>query len=81
MSNEITIFLTPQDVELFKQFQKYHELFNLMVEKRVFDQKGAAITLHFDPQGTLKTIQRADILYSSVAKFDNTNDIIHTTNS
>lgn len=77
MNNEVTIFLTPEEAEKFVQFQRYHELFNLLLEKRVFDQKGAAITLHFDPGGELRTIQRADVLYSHSAKFDNTNDKVH----
>lgn len=70
---EITIFLSPIDVERFKEFQKYHDIFNLLIEKNVFNQKSAAITLHFDNKGLLRNIARADMLYSNTSKFDNTN--------
>jgi len=70
---EITIFLMPNEAELFVEFQKYYKLFNLLVEKKVFNQKGAAITLHFDINGDLRTIARADVLYSASSKFENSN--------
>lgn len=71
--DEITIFLTPIDVEHFKEFQKYYDIFNLLIEKNVFNQKSAAITLHFDNKGLLRNIARADMLYSNTSKFDNIN--------
>ncbi|HEY6438361.1 MAG TPA: hypothetical protein VIY47_17375 [Ignavibacteriaceae bacterium] len=69
----VTIILEVKDAERFKEFQKYYELFNLLIEKKVFNQKGAAITLHFDIKGNLRTIARNDFLYSSNAIFDNVN--------
>jgi hypothetical protein len=59
------------------EFQRYHDIFNLLVSKNVFNQKGAAITLHFDNFGKLKTITRADVLYLDGKKFDNINNIIY----
>lgn len=44
--------------------QKYYEMFMVMLNNKVFEQKNAAITLHFDQIGVLQTIQRADFLYS-----------------
>lgn len=44
--------------------QKYYEMFMVMLNNKVFEQKNAAITLHFDQTGILQTIQRADFLYS-----------------
>lgn len=44
--------------------QKYYEAFMLMIERGVFNQKNGAITLHFDQNGVLQTIQRADFLFS-----------------
>ncbi len=70
---EITVFLGPIEAKQFIEFQRYHELFNLLLEKKVFDQKAAAITLHFDNKGVLRTITRADALYSSTSQFDNLN--------
>ncbi len=62
--NEITIFLTESDAAQFKNFQKYYAEFMLLVNKGVFDQRNGAVTLHFDSNGILQTIQRADYLYS-----------------
>lgn len=70
---QITIFLAPIDVERFKEFQKHYEIFNLLLEKKVFDQKGAAVTMHFDNQGFLRTVTRSDVLYSDKSDFTNTN--------
>lgn len=70
---EITIFLGPLEAERFKEFQQHYEIFNLLLEKKVFNQKSAAITLHFDNKGVLRTVARADVLYSSNTEFDNTN--------
>lgn len=70
---EITVYLAPIDVERFKEFQKHYEVFNLLLEKKVFSQKSAAITLHFDNKGVLRTVQRADVLYSHTSQFNNEN--------
>lgn len=43
---------------------QYYDLFMMMVNKGVFNQKNAAVTLHFDQNGILQNIQRADFLFS-----------------
>lgn len=63
--NEVTVFLTPIDAALFLKFQKHHELFKLLVEQGVFDQKNANVMLNFDNDGNLGSIERHDILYSA----------------
>ena len=65
---QVTIYLTPVDAELFKKFQKHHELFKLLVLNGVFDQKSAGIVLNFDAEGNIGTIERHDILYSKRAE-------------
>lgn len=62
--NEVNIFLTPLDAELFKKFQKHHQLFKLLVEQGVFDNKNANIMINFDVNGEIGSIERHDILYS-----------------
>lgn len=52
------------DAELFKKFQKHHELFRLLIERGVFDQKNANIMLNFDAFGNLGSIERRDFLYT-----------------
>ena len=62
--NEITILMTEEDAKLFVLFQEHYDTFKMLVERGVFDQKSAAVTLHFDSVGTLQVINRADTLYS-----------------
>lgn len=70
---EIPVYMTNYDAKLFLEFCKYHDIFTLLINKNVFNQKGAAITLNFDNQGQLKTITRADVLYLAGKEFNNTN--------
>jgi len=60
-----TIFLTPIDAELFIKFQKHHELFELLLENGVFENKNANIMLNFDADGNIGSIERHDFLYSA----------------
>ena len=73
MNQEITIFLTPIDAEKYKQFLQYYDIFTFLLEKKVFEQKGASIVLNFDNKGQIGSITRSDVLYLSNIKFDNTN--------
>lgn len=70
--NEITIFLPEKEAELFVLFQKHYEVFKLLEERGVFNQKNSAITLHFDSNGVLQVINRADFLYSRKHDLTNT---------
>lgn len=69
----IPVYMEKSEAELFLQFQQYHDVFALLVERRVFEQRSAAITLHFDNKGHLRTIARADVLFSDKTDFTNTN--------
>lgn len=62
---KVAIFVPDEEAKLFIEFQKYYPIFRLLEEKGVFNQKNCAITLHFDNLGELRTIQRADVLYSA----------------
>lgn len=64
IKQDTVIYLSPLDVEKFMLFQKHYELFSTLLEKGVFEQRSAMVSLNFDHQGTLQTIQRADFLYS-----------------
>lgn len=63
-TTDITIIMPEGDAKLFILFQEHYATFKLLVERGVFDQRNAAVTLHFDSAGTLQVIQRADSLYS-----------------
>ena len=65
MDNEITLFLTPPEALLFKDFQQYHQTFTLMCQKGVFSVKNGSVEIHFDHEGTIKKIERRDSLYDS----------------
>lgn len=60
----ITIFVEPLDVSKWKIFQQYYDSFTIMVDYGVFDVKNGAVSMHFDSQGVLQTIQRSDMLFS-----------------
>lgn len=49
---------------MFKDFQKFHETFALLVSKGVFDIKSGSATIHFDSQGEIALIERNDRLYN-----------------
>jgi len=62
-TEKIPIYVADEDARKFLLFQEHYEIFNVLLNAGVFNQKSAAITLHFDHIGTLRTIQRADTLY------------------
>lgn len=68
MPDEVTILLTTPEAIMFRDFQQFHTTFALLISKGVFDTKNGSVTLNFDSNGQIKTIQRSDFLYSS--KFD-----------
>lgn len=63
--NEVTIFLTPPEALLFKDFQQYHLMFTLLCQQGVFDVRNGQVIINFGPTGEISTIERKDILYNS----------------
>lgn len=61
---EVAVYLPDETAKKFLLFQEYFDTFSILIDRGVFQQKNAAISLHFDNNGTLQTIQRADFLYS-----------------
>jgi len=72
-NDDIAIFLAPIEAEKFVEFQKYYELFNFLLDKKVFEQRGASIVLNFDHVGNIGSITRSDVLYLSNKQFEHTN--------
>ena len=68
-TQEVTVFLTPIEANEFIMFRKYYPIIKVLIDNRVFDQKGATVSLHFDRVGTLTSVTRNDLLYHN--KFDN----------
>lgn len=68
MDNQITtvtLLLPEEEAKKWLLFQEYYSQFSIMVEQGVFDITNGSATLHFDPQGVLRSITRADILWRS----------------
>lgn len=61
---EIAVYMPDEDAKKFLEFQKHYQIFSILLEKGVFNQKNASISLNFDSNGVLQTIQRADFLYA-----------------
>jgi hypothetical protein len=68
MDNEIKIFLTPTDAELFKQWQHFYDVFNKLSNSGAFNVKNGSVEIHFDHEGTIKKIERRDSLFDSRIK-------------
>lgn len=71
--NEITVFLKEDQAKNFIAFQENYDNFVILVEHKVFKQKGAAITLNFDKYGVIRSINRQDNLYDHRTGFINQN--------
>ncbi len=54
--DEVTIFLTPIDVELFKAFREHQTDFMILKNNGIFDLKNGNIIIHKDAQGRVREI-------------------------
>lgn len=61
---ELAAFMPVSDVKKFIVFQHYYEPISLLIDRKVFEQKNATVSLRFDHLGILQSIDRQDILYS-----------------
>lgn len=73
MAETTIIYLSPEQAEQFILFQKYFVPISLCLERKVFEQKAADVTLRFNKEGRLVNILRGDLLYAEGANFENTN--------
>lgn len=58
------VFMIPAEAAMFLVFQEHYEAISILLNADVFSQRNGSVTLHFDSNGTLQSIQRADYLYS-----------------
>ena len=72
-NKEITVYLDDQQAKMFVLFQEQYENIALMLKSKVFEQKGATITLNFDTLGKIKNIKRSDVLHDENTDFVNEN--------
>jgi hypothetical protein len=67
---EVAVYIPDEDASKWILFQQYYDPFTVMVNHGVFGVKNGSVALHFDHEGVLRAINRADILYSR--KYENT---------
>jgi len=64
MKDEVKIIITTPEAVRWQVFQQYYKPIATMIDAGVFSIVNGSVALHFDSEGTLQTIQRADTLYS-----------------
>lgn len=62
--DKIAVYIPDEEAKQFLLFQQYFEPFTTMVDAKVFEIRNGSAMLHFDSQGVLQLINRADVLYS-----------------
>lgn len=60
----IAIYVPDNEAKQFLVFREHYDIFSILIEKKVFDTRNGSVALHFDNNGTLQSIQRADFMYS-----------------
>lgn len=65
--DQITIFLTTPEAIMFRDFQKFHATFALLISKGVFDIEYGNATLNFHA-GELQNITKQEVVYHKTPK-------------
>lgn len=61
---QIAVYVADEEAQKFLLFQQYYEPFTVLLDSGVFNIRNGSAILHFDNEGTLQAINRADVLYS-----------------
>lgn len=64
MNDPIAIYIPDEQAKKFVIFQQYYEPFSLLLDRKVFEQKNCFVSLFFDQNSVLQSIQRKDYLFS-----------------
>lgn len=51
------IFLTSEEINLFKEFRKYQDKFEILISNKVFETKNGKAILNFDNKGLLRQVE------------------------
>ena len=62
--SNIAIYLPDAEAEQFLLFQEHFDTFSVLLKAGVFSVRGGSVVIHFDQNGVLQNIGRADTLYS-----------------
>lgn len=60
----IAVYMPDEEAQRYLIFKENYNVICLLIEKGVFKQKSAAITLNFDGKGLLQNIERRDFLFN-----------------
>jgi len=63
---EVTLELTNEEALAFREWRKYQDQFQVMVEAGVFKTQNGKIELHFNENSILCEITRHDIIYKKI---------------
>lgn len=61
-NEQITIFLTTPEAILFRDFQKYHDLFVVLQRNGILDMQFGKCTLNF-ANGALQNVVKEEVVY------------------
>lgn len=61
--NKITVEMTENEAELFVEFQKYRDVFQVLLNNGVFETRNGQAVLNFTPEGILADIRISTIAY------------------
>jgi hypothetical protein len=54
--DKIAVFLSQEDIKLFKDFQEHYDNFKILIESGIFNLRAKTVNLHIDPDGNIKNI-------------------------
>lgn len=63
MIEKIPVYMPAEEAKKFSFFMEHYDDFEILVERKVFEQKNAKVILYFDNLGVLQKIDRQDILF------------------
>ena len=65
MTEPIAIYVPDEEAKKFLEFQEHYDVFMLLLNSGVFDVRNGSVVLHMDKNGSIKAINRSDVLYSA----------------
>jgi hypothetical protein len=63
MGKEITVYLDEDNAIMFREFQKYYEVFKAMLQAGAFHTINGEVKLNFNCDGILMNIEKRTVLY------------------
>ncbi len=67
IAENVTIFLTTQDAELFAKFRQFQDALTVIIRSGALETKAGEVTLRFDGDGTLREIEKRAVVYKRKA--------------